>query len=283
MKRHLLVTVSGEKSSLHGLRFVQQFFQNHKDVELTLLYTAPRAADWGPGTASAAEAAAGEKGQQALEEAQEFLCSRHFSKEHVHLKLLPRRNTAALDILEEGESGMYDAVVLGRRGLSRLEEMVEDSVSSEALSQKTVAPLWICRWPEKHRQHVLLGLDGSEASYRMADHVGFMLADEPEHHVRMMRVISPGTSSHKDSEEIFERAGEILASNGVLQNRQHILVVERVNVWKAILEEAETGKYAAVAVGRTGVGGGMIKKLFVGATAENLGRKLNGSALWVNS
>ncbi|GAB6177043.1 universal stress protein [Desulfobaculum senezii] len=289
MEKHLLVTVSGEESAMHGIRFILNFFKNRQNLRLTLFYAATRPPEvWEHEKnfetlneqrrmADKAEA----KGRKALEEARTHLCSLELCEEQVDAKLMFRKDTKAMDILREGEEGLYDAIVLGRRGLTRIEQLVEDSVSMEIIGKQSIAPMWICRWPEKHRQHVLLCLDGSDASYRMADHVGFMVAEEKHHHVRLLRVIKPGTRSHRETEEIFSRAAESLLENGVDESRIRMTVRERNTPWRAIMEEAEDGMYAAVALGRTGAGGGMFKRLFMGSTTINLMRELAGAVLWV--
>ncbi|NJB68073.1 nucleotide-binding universal stress UspA family protein [Desulfobaculum xiamenense] len=289
MDKHLLVTVSGEESAMHGIRFILHFFRNVENLKLTLFYTAPRppavweheknfeSLDEFQRLSRKAEA----KGRRALEEARRFVCSLQFGEEQVDAKFMFRQLSTAMDILQEGEKGLYDAVVLGRRGLTRLELLAEDSVSKEIIGHESIAPMWICRWPEKHRQHVLLCLDGSDASYRMADHVGFMLADEPEHYIRLMRVVPSGTRTHRETDDIFSRATEILAANGVPESRIRIAVREGTPPWRAIMEEAEDGMYAVVALGRTGSGGGLFKRLFMGSTSVNLMRELVGAVLWV--
>ena len=52
-------------------------------------------------------------------------------------------------------------------------------------------------------------------------------------------------------------------------------------VRKAILDEAEQGRYAAVAVGRTGAGQGLLEKIFMGSVSDTLFRELERAALWV--
>lgn len=289
MDRHLLVTVSGEESAMHGIRFIIYFFRNRENLKLTLFYTAPRPpAVWNHEKSFESldefermSVKAEAKGRQALEDARRYFCNLKMCEDQVNAKFIFRQRSKVMDILQEGEEGLYDAVVLGRRGLSRLETLVEDSVSREIVEKQSIAPMWICRWPEKNRQHVLLCLDGSDASYRMADHVGYMLAEEPEHYVRLLRVVKPGTESHRETEKIFAKAIQILLEAGLDESRIRTTVRARSTPWRAIMEEAEDGMYSVVALGRTGEGGGVLKRLFMGSTTVNLMRELVGAVLWV--
>lgn len=52
------------------------------------------------------------------------------------------------------------------------------------------------------------------------------------------------------------------------------------NVPKAILKEADRGKYAAVALGRTGKGHTGLKKVFMGSVTEAMYKDLKHAALW---
>ncbi|MCJ7687192.1 MAG: universal stress protein, partial [Desulfobacteraceae bacterium] len=201
MEKHLLVTVSEQQSALHGVRFVGHFFSNKKEIKLTLFYTAPRpAAVWGEEqtheSVSQSEQQAKQyeaKGRKALEEAKKVLIKLGFKQEQIGTKFQVRQRAKVNEIIQEGEKGFYDAVVLGRRGLSWLEEALDDSVSKGLLEKRCNFPVWICRRPDLETKNVLLCLDGSETSYRMADHVGFILGEEKSQEVTLFTVEKPGS------------------------------------------------------------------------------------------
>ena len=48
-----------------------------------------------------------------------------------------------ITIVRESEEGLYDAAVLGRRGLSWFEEMVSDSVSHRILWEELTFPICV--------------------------------------------------------------------------------------------------------------------------------------------
>jgi hypothetical protein len=50
----------------------------------------------------------------------------------------------------------------------------------------------------------------------------------------------------------------------------------------AILREAEEGRFAAVAVGRTGMRKGPLARLFATSVTHALFERLTGAALWVS-
>jgi nucleotide-binding universal stress UspA family protein len=82
-------------------------------------------------------------------------------------------------------------------------------------------------------------------------------------------------------ENILSKCKEILTGNGFPSEMTKTKVVEARNVSDKILKEAEQGKFAAVAVGRTGVGKGFLKSMFMGSVSDALFRELKGAALLV--
>jgi len=289
MNKHLLVTISDDPSAHFGLRFVCAFFRNKEDVRLTLFYTAPQPPAVWPEEANyetlrqselAAEVII-RAGQKAMQAARQIFLQGGFSAEQVDDKLVSRNFSRLQDIIREGETGLYDAVVFGRRGLLKLENLMDKSVSEEMLQEKFAFPLWLCRDLEYDRKGVLLCVDGSEPSRRMADHVGFILRDEPEHAVTVLRVLRK-TDAPQNTEGLFSEAIAALEDNGFPTRLIKTRLELSDNVAQAILQEARRGHYAAVAVGRSDRHKSVFTQLLKGSVTMALFRKLTGAALWVS-
>jgi nucleotide-binding universal stress UspA family protein len=290
MERHLLVTVSEQQSAMYGVRFVGNFFSNKEGLKITLFYTAPRPPAVWEGEKeyhieSLRQAKADEykaKGRKAFETAKKALSASGFSENQIDTKFRFRGFTKVDDIILEGADGLYDAVVLGRRGLSRLEEAFDESVTRELLKKKWNFPLWVCRRPDLKRKNVLVCVDGSDASYRMVDHVGFILGREKKTRVTLLLVKRDKKATGESTDTIFSKAGEHLLKNGFPEEMMETKVLESSNAARSILKEALGGGFAALAVGRTGTGQGLLKKLFVGSVCDTVFRELEGSALWIS-
>jgi nucleotide-binding universal stress UspA family protein len=127
---------------------------------------------------------------------------------------------------------------------------------------------------------VLLCVDESEPSQRIADHVGFMLQEE-DHSITIFHV-DDGEGKNIDS--ILAQVQQTLKVNGIAEERITTLVVRTPRVASAILEEAEKGAYAVVAVGRGGSQPkGLFKKWLVGGSRSmKLLDTLENAALWVS-
>jgi nucleotide-binding universal stress UspA family protein len=267
--------VSEHRSALYSIRFLGHFFTSGKEgLRITLFIdtpkTHPRTSEQGEKSSSAV--------QTALREARKELVRVGFAEEMIDTKTHRQQLSTAMDIIREGERGGYDAVALGKGAVSRLEEFLERSTSKEMLEKALDFPLWICRPPKQEGKGVLLCLDGSAASYRMADHVGRMLQLEPEQRITLFRATEePGAAKS----EPLERARNILRSRGIPQDRMITEIVESSTPGRTIADKAKRDRHAVVAVGRTGKGAGLVGELFLGSTSMTLYRELSECALWV--
>jgi len=286
MNKHFLITATEQKSGNYGAKFFGHFFENKQDIKATLFYTAARPpVQWEKErTAESArdrqkiDRENKEKGQKALNAAKKILEDLGFAQEQVITKVQSRKLSRAEDIIHEGSEGNYDALVLGRRGLSWIEEAFDESVSKRILERKYDFPLWLCRMPDVERKNVLVCLDGSDPAYRIADHVGFALHDETKHRVQLLRV--KNDRSEPGSDAIFKKAKEQLLKNTFPEHLIDIREIEGSDPAKVILEEAESGRYAAVAAGWTGAGKGALERIFYGSNCHKLLNELKHAALW---
>ena len=289
MNKHLLVTISEDSTAHYGLRFVCAFFKHKDDVRLTLFNTAPQ-----PPAVWAEEAnyetlrkseedaqAIISSGKRAMEAARTIFVQGGFSPAQVDDKIVTRNFSRIQDIVKEGESGLYDAVVFGRRGMLRLENFLDKSASEEILHATFAFPLWLCRDVEYDRKGVLLCVDDSEPARRMADHVGYILQGECDHPVTILRVLRK-SESQQSTEGLFSEAIEALKGNGFPARLIKTRLEQSDNVAQAIMAEADRGRYAAVAVGRSDRHRGVLSQMFTGSVTMALFRKLRGAALWVS-
>ncbi|BBD06774.1 universal stress protein [Desulfovibrio ferrophilus] len=289
MDKHLLVTLSTDPSALCGVRFVADFFSAPEHLRLTFFYTDsdPKSAVAEAGGHLLQELSCDIDSSQspvsgALEKARQLLCGKGFGAGHMEAKIVFKRYSKIMDIILESEKGLYDALVLGRRGLTRLEEAFGSSVSRGVLEKHVGAPLWICRNVEEGRKNVLLCVDGSTSSLAMADHVGFMLEHEPRHDVTMLSIVPKnGDEGRRQAEKALEGSMAALLDNNLSEERISARIVESRKISETILEEADAGRYAVVAMGRTGVGQGRFPRLFMGSASDTIYQQLEGAALWV--
>ncbi|NLY40611.1 MAG: universal stress protein [Desulfovibrionales bacterium] len=287
MNKHVLLTISDDSSAMQAVRFLVKFFHNFTHLHVTMLYVTsnPKAGlnnaeildDFG--NLQRREQHVKAHAEAALSKAVDFLCVSGFPEHNIHKKIAFKQLGTAHDIVQEGISGLYDAIALGRRGLSRLEELLAESVSKQVFVTPIETPLWICRNQTRFSPHVLLCTDGSPASLRCADHVGFMLKDEPEHKITIAHV--QAQSGADISVEAFAGARRMLEENGIGADRISEHRASGKNISDAIVCLAREGNYGVVATGRTGRGESKLKRV-LGSVSMHLLRHLDSASLWIS-
>ncbi len=70
--------------------------------------------------------------KEEAEKARELLVKSGFNQQNIAIKINTRKKGVAKDIVDEAHSG-YDAIVIGRRGLSGFEEFIFGSVSNKVV------------------------------------------------------------------------------------------------------------------------------------------------------
>jgi len=204
----------------------------------------------------------------------------------------------AKDIIERAQKEQYDAVVVGRRGISGLQKMYSGSVTTDILEQSQVIPVWLVDG-EVPAGEMLMAIDGSEASLRAVDHVSFILSHRPDARLTLLHVSSnAGSYCEIDLEEQPNPELEDIVARGdkacIDQFYPHAMkkfedagipreqiTIESVQgsrrIGKSIMDFAQKGNYSTVIVGRRGVD----KSFFMGSASRYMINKISNGALWV--
>lgn len=204
----------------------------------------------------------------------------------------------AKDIIELAQKAQYDAVVVGRRGISGLQKMYSGSVTTDILEQSQVIPVWLVDG-EVPSGEMLMAIDGSEASLRAVDHVSFILSHRPDTRLTLLHVSSnAGNYCEIDLEEqpnpeledivargdkacidqFYPHAMKKFEDAGIPREQIRIETVQGSRrIGKSIMDFAQKGNYRTVIVGRRGVD----KSFFMGSASRYMINKISNGALWV--
>ncbi len=284
MDRHFLIAVSDQKSAMFGVRFVADFFSDKQNIKSTLFYSAPKPpAVFENERSLEADSLQKEqqrkilaKGRLALDQASKEACGLGFPKANLIQKIQPQSFSKTADIILEGEKGGYDAMVLGSRGLSMLEEIFEDSTSRKIFNETFTFPLWLCRSSNSSRKNILFYADGSAASFQMADHIGFIAGFEKKHRVD---ILVSDTITKQVS--VMDQYKATLMNHGLPADMIQTGKMDSGNPAKQILKIIEKETYAAVAVGRSSAESSMLSRLFKGPVCSILFQELKSASLWL--
>ncbi len=290
MNKKFLVTVSNDFQNLTGVEFVCSFFKPQSEHQLTLLHICrldsklaqnPLLEMWeSPETLIKSTPTVGAK--KALDKAVGMLSNSNMAVGEMITKTPAERYGKVKDILKEGSDGLYDAIVLGKRASYALQWFFErpaDEIPKAIVSDRTLTtPIWICPSPELGRKNVLIGVDGSEESFRAVDHVGYILSKQDQHDLTLLHVENGAGLRY---EEIFNKSIEMLKQHQIDLERISTQRTWGVNVASTLLKYAEKGRYAAIAVGVRGVNKGVMKQFNLsGGATESLIRNTEKISLW---
>ena len=236
--------------------------------------------------------------RQVLEGARERMLDHGMAPEQVETKALPRTADVARDILFQAEQGLYDALVLGRRGLSKAQELFVGSVTNKVVQHAERLPVWILGGRVTSLK-VLCPVDASEGSLRAVDHLAFMLGGNPECEITLFHVgatlanYCPLEFAEQEGVEIegdlmrveqecmddfYARALEVLSQGGVERDQVRTKSVEgRLGVTRAILAELKEGDYGTVVLGRRGEN----RSFFLGHVSDKVVSRADTVAVWV--
>lgn len=309
MEKRILMAVDDSIHSHHSLRYAIKMLSGSKDVTFTLFHGQPMISQYLSDEARRDPKANATlkkvikkntaQAQMLLEKQKERMITMGIHNERIEMVAQQRMLGLAKDTLEYARKGVYDAIVVGRRGLSRIQKTFMGSTSANLLEGAEATPVWMVDGDvTSHR--ILVAVDGSESSYRALDHVGFMLSENPEIKFSLFHV-SPDAedidaiSLGKDDPEIknifikgservigkfFADAEQKLKEVGIAADRVEVITTrQKAKVGKMILDEAKKANYGTVVVGRRGVD----RSHFFGSVSRYVTERITDRALWLVS
>jgi nucleotide-binding universal stress UspA family protein len=203
------------------------------------------------------------------------------------------------DILDCAQQGLYDAILVGRRGLSRIQKTFMGSTTAKLVEHSRVIPVWVVDG-DVTSMKVMLAVDGSEASRRAVDHLSFMVGGNEKIRVTLFhvmprlsdycavnfnekendvgRIIDKGSKRCIDN--IYAYAQQRFKEAGIQENQIELKVKKQaVNVGKAVLDYARKQNYGTVVIGRRGIN----QAFFMGSVSRYVLDKISNRSLWVVS
>ena len=234
--------------------------------------------------------------QAFLDDARNILLKAQVGKDSVDVMVQERKKGIARDIIEEAKKG-YDAVLVGRRGLSKLEDVFLGSVSNKIVEKVSNVPVWVVGGDIQSRK-MLIAVDASDNSRKAVDYVGtFAAATEAEltlyHVIRSLGIgILEDFPRSKEEIKVFD---EVLASHAQDMFQAYQESLEKAGVVPAriltkytrqshtrageILREAKDGDYGTIVMGRRGLS--KVHEFLMGRVTNKVLSRAEGFALWL--
>jgi nucleotide-binding universal stress UspA family protein len=309
MERKILVAVDGSHHSYNILRYLGRLFSGVTDFKFHLLCIVPGASlpeagkEWLEesellSTMSSEGRRRHHTAERYMGEAILQLARRGIDSVQVTTAVQMVRMGIVEDILQEARKGLYDALLIGRRGLSKLEKVFMGSVSSSLLDKSHDVPIWMVDGVVESAK-ILVPVDGSVNSLRAVDHLAFILRGNPHAEITLFHSAAMlAGSGHIDPHDFREQWGEewcelhlsrpdslfhapeqILRENGFQEARVHRLHTHKgFSPSRQILRQALVDDFGTIVIGRRGteISKGLLKRV-----SDQVIAMAEGLAVWI--
>ncbi|MFN3534605.1 MAG: universal stress protein [Desulfatiglandales bacterium] len=218
-----------------------------------------------------------------LNKAVDYLSARGFPKENLKTILKSRQRGISREILEEARKG-YFAVVVGRRGVARIQEVLLGGTSFRLLEKLTDIPLCIVGKDTPPFDKVLLATDGSQNSLRAAEFAR-ELCEGSSGEICIIHVIRGKDREvveeiEANIQSIFQRTKERLGESRIGPNRLSTRIIYGAESRSlAILDVARREGYGTIVLGRKGLSA--TKEFFMGRVSSRIVQLAKGLSVWV--
>ena len=308
VEKKVLLAVDDSTHSRRALAYAARMRSLVPDLGFTLFHSQPAVSQFlldeaKRSAASRAELARvaarnAEAARALLERCREVLVRAGGPGPEIECVTQPRQQGLAKDIIDQAQNGLYDAVLVGRRGLGSMQQMVMGSVSAQVLENSQVIPVWLVDG-EVRSLRVMAAVDGSAGSLRAVDHLAFMLSGNPEAVVRFFHVMprlrdfcevdfaqteAPplealvAAGDRRCMDDFFAAALRKLKGAGIAEQQVETRTASTlIGVADAILEAARADGLGTIVVGRRGVN----RSFFGGSVSYAVSRNLADAALWL--
>jgi nucleotide-binding universal stress UspA family protein len=314
-KRRLLIALDGSGQSFEAVRYASQVLSPGK-MKVVLYHVQSKIPEsfWDiekdPSfrhklAPVAAWAMQQEKAmEEFMERSRQLFVDQGVPREAVDVRIKDREAGIARDIAREAQKD-YDAVVVGRWGMSKIKDLVWGSIASKLVGHLVQSPLWVVGGSPQPGKY-LVAIDGSDEAMRAVDYVGTMLAGSDcavtlFHVLRSFEFLylgfegafvpGPEVLSGEEIKAEFQRAEEAMKT--VFNQAQDTLekaglkgdqinskiVTGAASRAQAIVEEAKNQGYGTIVVGRRGLS--RVEEFFMGRVSSKVMQLAKEMAVWV--
>ena len=308
MEKKVLIAVDDSRHAENALRYAAGLYESVKPLKFVLFHVQPTISQYlidEARTRPSANAQLKQLMNKAHTAAEDLLArdkalmaSLGVADADVQTLSLPRKFGVAKDVLEYGTALLYDAILVGRRGVSGLAEMFMGSVSNGIVDNSELLPVWVVD-ERSAAKGVMVAVDGSESSLRAVDHLAFVFGGNRDvtlsffHVAPRLADFCPIDFTETDTSQLeaviaqgdracidrfYAHAINKLTEAGLDESQVRIDVHKGgFKVGKVVLDAYRKGDFGTLIVGRRG----MDKKYFTGSVSRYLMDHFSGGALWV--
>jgi len=306
--KHLLIAFDNSPASIKSLHYCSLLFADDPDVTFHLLHCHSGSAGvFLPKPVNQADSLLPEndfdKGQENISESilakgVALLKSYDISEKSIECSSISTANQIAESIIFEAHQKLFDSIIVARRGLGYLGEMVLGSVSATLFRNSHTIPLWVIDG-EIVSKDVLVGVDGSVDALRAIEHLAHIFRNRGDvtfyfYHCTVFlapAVVCTLDNFYREWDRnwcdtylagvgcLYDGPKQLLKEAGIDKDRVVVLPETRtIQESTSIITQARNHKCGTIVIGRRGPG---VTKGFFGGVSNQTIRQTQNMAVWV--
>jgi nucleotide-binding universal stress UspA family protein len=302
MNKKILVAVDGSVYSSNSLDYLIRLFREDQYFSVDLIGVVPtRGSSGALPTSRQTETTVQQrraKTESYLKDARARLVRNGFPENNVAFFLHPADPGIAASISSFAEQGLYDSLLVGRRGVGKVGEMLLGSISADLVRKCHEVPIWIIDG-EVTSTRFLLAVHSSPCSLMAADHLAFILSSNPKADICIYHSGAVfGSAPPADPEEFHSRWGEqwcrkhldldsflyqahtrVLLENGIPAERiMHLPPHRDLHASHDLLRQAKKHTCGTIVIGRRGR---QVDKGILGGVSDRTTQQAQNMAVWL--
>jgi nucleotide-binding universal stress UspA family protein len=307
VNKKVLIGVDGSIHARNAIKYAAELYQSLRDLSYSVIHIQPTISRY---LAEEAEKTADgrekletihktnhAKALELLSECRETLIRLGVKAGDIYLVTQPRKQNVAQDLLDYAEKENVCSILVGRRGISYVTEMMIGSVTSELLTRTKLIPVWIVD-NQVQSGNIVVAVDGSPGSLRTVDHLSFVQAGSKFGKITLLHVVPKlsdfcpvepmkndekmdnliKTSDRKCIDDFYSEVVKILQRSGYKEEDIEFKRFEhRWFIGKALIEEARKLNAGTIVIGKSGSG----QADHIGKVARYVINKTVNCAIWL--
>jgi nucleotide-binding universal stress UspA family protein len=306
MQKKILIAVDGSYHATNGLLYAADLLARSSNIHCGLIHVHPpisqyylEEADTDPVIAEALDRAMEKnriESEEILEKSRQLLLSRGIDSSSIEMASQPRCLGRAKDIIDYAHRQVFDAIVTGRRGLSRVQKIFMGSTSAKLVEFSRGIPVWIVDGEITPRKFLVV-VDVASPWQHLVDHLRHMCAGIDDIEVTFFYVRQGYSLEQIEGMQMDEIHGKVarkeqaiidrfwdettgrLKKSGMKERQFEFLTpIQDGKIGKMILSETEAKPYDTVVIGRRG----REKSFFSGSVSRYVIERLTDRTLWIS-